>query len=193
MNGLLQNLLGNFLGNHGGNQASKAIGYRSSLQVGNGDLAYDTQAEVLALITAAAHADFTKIWQMTVPAQQRLHWGFGSPGLPHNQGYMWFASLEVTTPSFDVGILRVEQRRAREVRGGYVVAEIPDSSLHTATATSLATATPTNRNEMIALPEKSEFPYIGEDSLMVLTYALTTPATAAHVIVAFQIPITVYQ
>ncbi|MBA7686089.1 hypothetical protein ES703_94528 [subsurface metagenome] len=192
MNGILANLLGNFVGNRGG-QAPRPVGYRSSVQVGNGDAAYDEIAEVLALITAAAHADFTKIWQMTVPAQQRIHWGFGSPALPHNQGYMWFASMETTTPSFDVGILRIEQRRAREVKGGYVVAEIPDSSLHTPTATSLATATPTNRNEMIALPEKVEFPFVGEDSLLVLTYALTTPATAAHVIVAFQMPITVYQ
>jgi len=106
---------------------------------------------------------------------------------------MWFASMETTTPSFDVGILRIEQRRAREIKGGFVIAEVPDSSLHTATATSLVTATPLNRNEMIALPEKAEFPLVGEDSLLVLTYALTTPSTAAHAIVAFQIPITVYQ
>ncbi len=190
--GILQQLFGRF-GNQGRNQGQRPIGYRSSVQVGNGDLLYDTEAEVLALITGVAHADFTKIWQMTIPAQQRLHWGFGSPALPANQGYMWFASMETTTPTFDVGILRIEQRRAREVKGGFVVAEMPDSSLHTPTATSLATATPRDRNEMIALPEKAEFPFIGEDSKMVLSYALTTPSTAAHVIVAFQIPITIYQ
>lgn len=173
-----------------GNQAPRAVGFRSEVQVEDGDAAYDTAAEIIALITGAAHAAFIKIWEMTVPAQQRIAWGFGSAGLPHNQGYMWFASLDIAA-DWDVGVLRLQQSNARETKV-YVVAEQPDRRLHTTTVTTLATATPTNRNEMVALPEKIEFPLIGEDSRLQLTYALITAATT-HDGCGFGIPITVYQ
>jgi len=170
--------------------APKATGFRSYVQIVDGDAAYNTAAEVHALITGVAHAAFLKIWEMTVPAQQRIHWGFGSAGLPHNQGYMWFASLDVAA-DWDVGVLRLQQARARDM-GTLVIAEIPDGQLHTATVTTLATATPTNRNEMVPLPEKIEFPLVGEDSLLQLTYQLNVAATA-HDAVGFQIPVTKYQ
>ena len=183
---LLDTLLG---GIAPANNAPRPTGYRDYVEVIDGDAAYDTIAEVLALITGAAHADYTKIWQKTIPAQELIAWGFGSAGLPHNQGYMWFASLDVAA-DWDVGKLRLIQANARETKS-YVVASIPDRALHTTTVTTLATATPTNRNEMIALPEKVEFPLIGEDSLLILKYALFTAATA-HDAVGFEIPITVY-
>lgn len=185
--GLLQNILG------GNNQAPRSLPFRSSVQIVSGDaapVAYNTVAALIAFITGAAHAAFIKIWEMTVPAQQRIHWGFGSPGLPHNQGYMWFAALLPGT-DFDVGVLRLRQANARETKI-YVIAEIPDSALHTADSTTLITATPGNRNEMIALPEKVEFPLVREDSLLQLTYALHT-ASAGHTAAGFVIPITVYQ
>ncbi|OGO29980.1 MAG: hypothetical protein A2Z29_04750 [Chloroflexi bacterium RBG_16_56_11] len=170
--------------------APSSYGFRSYVQVVDGDAAYDTQAEVLALITGVAHAAYIKIWEMTVPAQQRIAWGFGSAGLPHNQGYMWFASLDIAT-DWDKGVLRIQQATARETRV-IVVAEIPDSALHTTTVTTLATATPLDRNQMIALPEKVEYPLVREDSKLQLTYRLITAATA-HDNVGFAIPITIYQ
>jgi len=185
MNGLLGQLLNNR------NAAPRSIPFRSSVGVTDGDAAYDTAAEVIALITAAAHADFRLIWQMTVPAQQRIHWGFGSPGLPHNQGYMWFISVDAGT-DVDVGILRLRQANARETKI-FVVAEIPDSRLHLPTAApTVANCTPTDRNTMIPLPEKIEFPLVREDSLLQLTYALITAATT-HDDCGFEIPVTVYQ
>jgi len=184
-------LLDMLLGGVGGNQMPASIGFRSNAYLTRGDALYDEVAEVLALITAVAHAGFVKIWEMTVPAQQRMSWGFGSPGLPHNQGYMWFAALNINV-DWDVGILRLVQAKANDVGQRYVVAEIPDSALHTTTVTTLATARPTDRNTMIALPEKVEFPLIGEDSKLQLHYALLDTATT-HDAVGFDIPITVYQ
>lgn len=170
--------------------APSSYGFRSYVKVTSGDAAYDAEAEVIALITGTAHADFRKIWEMTIPAQQRVAWGFGSAGLPHNQGYLWFASLDAGT-DWDDGVLRLQQANARETNV-IVVAEIPDNTLHTATVTSLATARPTDRNDMIALPEKVDKPLVREDSRLQLTYRLITAATT-HDHVGFDIPITVYQ
>lgn len=181
------------LGGGGGSQGGKAAGvpFRTHLGITDGDTAYDTMAEVLAIIGAlAAGSAWTKIWEKTVPAQQSMRWGYGSPALPHNQGYLWFCSMDVTT-DFQAGVLRLCISNAREtVR--FVVAEIDDTRLHGTTVTTLATATPLDRNQMIALPEKVEFPLVGEDSKLQLFYRCITAATAEDA-VGFSIPATVYQ
>jgi len=180
-----------FLGLPGSNGAApQSYGYRYYVNVADGDAAFDTEAEVIALITGTAHADFRLIWERTIPAQQRISWGFGSAGLPHNQGYMWFASMDEGT-DWDVGTLRLKQSNANGTKS-IVVASIPDSALHTTTVTTTETARPTNRNEMIPLPEKVEYPLIREDSKLQLVYALLTAATT-HDAVAFDIPVTVYE
>lgn len=183
----LQDLLSGLLGSQA---RPTAPGFRRSVRVQSGDAPYDTVAEVLALITGTAHADFLKIWEMTVPAQQEIRWGYGSAGLPHNQGYMWFCSVDEGT-DFDIGVLRLVQANANETRN-IVVAEINDSALHGTDSTNLISATPTNRNEMIALPERVNLPRVGEDSKLILTYALLVAATT-HDNVGFEIPVTVYQ
>lgn len=157
----------------------------------DGDAAYDTMAEVLAIIGAlAAGSVYTKIWQKTVPAQQQIRWGYGSPALPHNQGYMWFASLDSGT-GFESGKLRIMQANARETRV-ITVLEVDDSRLHTATSTTLTTAMPTSINDMIALPEQTQHPKVGEDSLLQLWYrAIAVPAAEDDC--GFSIPVTIYQ
>jgi len=165
--------------------------YKSHVGITDGDAAYDTMAEVLAIIGAlAAGSVWTKIWQKTVPAQQALRWGFGSPALPHNQGYMWFCSID-TNVDFQVGVLRLVQANARETKV-YTVLEVDDTRLHLATVTTLTTATPNDINQMIALPEKVEFPKVGEDSKLQLWYRCVIAATAEDN-VGFSIPVTVYQ
>ena len=165
--------------------------YKDHVGVTDGDAAYDTMAEVLAIIGGlAAGSPWTKIWEKTVPAQQQIRWGFGSPALPMNQGYMWFASLDSGT-AFQTGKLRLRQANARET-SVYTVLEVDDSRLHTATSTTLTTATPLNKNEMIALPEKVEFPKVGEDSVLQLWYRCIAVATAEDD-VGFSIPVTIYQ
>ena len=45
--------------------------YNASVTVADGDAAYDTSAEVAALVEAgSAGGNFTLIWEKTVPAQQ---------------------------------------------------------------------------------------------------------------------------
>ncbi|MBU0598696.1 MAG: hypothetical protein KKD44_26155 [Proteobacteria bacterium] len=187
---LIPGILGEIGGISPKNVPPTRIGNRTYLKVTDGDAAYDTVAEVLALITGTAHAQFFKIWQKTVEAQRMMAWGYGSPALQRNQGYMWFAMLDAGT-DWDIGTLRIKQSKAREWESK-VVAEIPDGRLHTTTVTTLVTATPTDINTMIPLPEKVEFPLIGEDSLMILEYALAVAATI-HDVGGFEIPVTSYE
>lgn len=171
-------------------QASQ-MPFKKHLGITDGDAAYDTMAEVLAIIGAlAAGSVFTKVWQKTVPAQQAIRYGFGSPATPHNQGYMWFCSIDTGT-DFEVGVLRLVQANSQETKV-FTVAEFDDTRLHSTTVTTLATATPVDINQMMALPEKVEFPKVGEDSKLQLWYRCITAATAEDN-VGFSIPVTVYQ
>ena len=163
--------------------------FKKHLIISDGDAAYDTAAELYALLGAAG-AGYFKIWEMTVPAQEQLRWGFGTPVYAHNQGYMWFCILD-TNVDFCIGMLRLVQANARETKV-FTVAELDDTGLHTATVTTLTTATPTNINEKVALPEKVEFPRVGEDSLLQLHYSAVDRATAEDN-AGFSIPATIYQ
>jgi hypothetical protein len=148
-------------------------------------------AEVLAIIGAlAAGSVFTLIWQLTVPAQTKYRWGYGSAALSMNQGYMWFASVDEGT-GFQSGVLRLIQSKARETKS-FVVSEKADSGLHTTDSTTLITAQPTNRNEMAALPEKTKFPKVAQDSLLQMKYRCIAAATAEDN-VGWSIPATIYQ
>jgi len=196
---MFENILGNLnLGGLGGigtlnKPAAKQTQqpYKVDLIIQDGDAAYNTMALVLAIIGAmAAGAGYTKIWEKTIPAQQALRWGYGSPALPHNQGYMYFISLD-TAVNFQIGKLRLVQANARETKA-FVVGEYNDNRLHTADITTVITARPVSINDMIALPEKTEFPKVGEDSKLSLHYYCVTPATAEDT-VEFSIPASVYQ
>jgi len=172
-------------------QKESQMPFAKHLVVTDGDAAYDTMAEVLAIIGAlAAGSVWTKVWAKTVPAQQAIRWGFGSPATPHNQGYMWFCSIDSGT-DFQVGVVRLVQANAQETIVK-TVKEIDDTRLHGTTVTTLATATPVDINQMIALPEKVEFPKVGEDSKLQIWYRCITAATAEDN-VGFSIPCTVYQ
>ena len=177
------------IGGSRGKQESNQAPYGSHVGVTDGDAPYDTMAEVLAIIGAlAAGSVSTLIWQKTIDAQITYRWGFGSPTLPHNQGYMWFASLDSGT-GFQVGVLRIEIAKSRQIRS-WTVKEVDDTRLHGTDSTTLTTATPTDINTMQALPEKTEFKQVGEDSLMQLWYrAIAVPTTEDDV--GFSIPVTI--
>ncbi len=163
--------------------------FKSHLKVADGDAAYDTIAEVLALLGAAG-AGYRKVWEKTVPAQQAMRWGFGSPAFPYNQGYMWFVLLDAGT-GFTTGKVRLNQSNARETKV-FTVAEMDMDRLHTTTNTTLVTATPTDINTMLALPEKAEFPLVGEDSRLAIWVSCVT-RPAAEDVGDFSIPVTIYQ
>lgn len=184
----LGNIGGLQLGIPKGQAAPTAPGFRSSVNVVHGDLAYDTPAEVYGAIGAVGV--WTRIWEKTIPAQQRVAWGFGTPVLEANQGKMWFAILDKTT-DWSVGTLRLVQENHMRTHQ-LTVAEMYDQQLHSTTLTTLATAALLNALEMIRLPEKVEFPLVGEDSRIGLEYCLITAATAADE-AGFDIPVTIYQ
>lgn len=198
--GLLDNLginLGSLTGNLGNISKSapaSQMPFTMNLVITDGDalpIVYNTMAGVLAIIGAlAAGSVWTKIWEKTVGAQKAYRWGYGSPATPHNQGYMWFASLDSTT-DWEIGKLRLVQANNPETRV-LTVKELDDTGLHTQTVTSLATATPVDINQKVALPEKVEFPKVGEDSKLQLWYRCITAATAEDA-VGFSIPATLYQ
>jgi len=188
--GMLDNLLGGIAPMLGGNVPAKntvpaAQGFRTDVQIEDGDDAFDTAAEVLALIGAVG--TFWTIWEMTIPAQQAVHWGYGSPATPQNQGYMFFYAASAA--AYDIGTLRLKQENARRTRK-IIVSELADIGLHGLVA-AIADPTLIDRNQMTALPEKVEYPLVGEDSIIGLEYNPRTLVVETQA--AFKIPITVYQ
>jgi len=192
---VMQNILGGILGGGlpslGKPVSATQTPYMDNFGITDGDAAYDTEAEVVAIIGAlAAGSVWTKIWEKTVPAQQQIRWGYGSPATPQNQGYMYFVSIDEGT-DFQRGKLRLRQANARETKI-LTVKELDDARLHGTTNTTSETATPVDKNEMIALPEQKGFPKIGEDSLLSLWYRCIAVATAEDAC-DFSIPVTIYQ
>ena len=174
------------------NIAKKKIqGFQTDLVVSSGDALYDTSAECAAIIQAnTAVTSFSLFWQLTVPAQQILQWGYGSPSAQRNQGYMWFYAADLST-GFEEGNLRLVISNARSTRV-QVVKELNSQRLHTTNAATDITATPTDINTMIALPRAVGFPKVGENSLMQLFFQTTIPTTTVDS-VNFSIPCTIFQ
>ena len=162
-----------------------AQGFRSDLQVANGDAPFDTAAEVFALIGAVLN--WWVIWEMTVPAQQAMHWGYGDANHPANQGYMFFYAASAA--AFDTGTLRLCQAKARR-RDTLIVHEAADVALHAQVA-AIADPSLIDKNTMTALPEMINTPLVGEDSLMQLQYFPTLLVVETQC--EFKIPVTIYQ
>lgn len=153
---------------------------------------YGTDILVDAILIGAPVGIWTLVWQTIVPAQQQIRWGFGSPATPQNQGYMWFASLDAGV-DYSTGLLRLVQANARQTKV-YTVLEIDSIALHTNVAAPTVITSPLiNKNEMIALPEKREFPKVGEDSLLQIWFQLLVANSGAAGVTNFSIPVTVYQ
>ena len=196
---VMQNILGGILPQLGGLGAPRTRGgtqmpYKRHLVVTDGLPAavFGTAALVDAILIAGPVGAWNLIWQTIIPAQMTMRWGFGSPAAPQNQGYMWFASLDAGV-DYSIGMLRLVQARARNLDPKTVL-EVDDISLHAAVAAPTVITSPLiNKNEMIALPEKREFPKVGEDSLMQLWYYLLVANSGVAGVTNFSIPVTVRQ
>jgi len=167
--------------------------FKTSLLVGDGDATFNTSALVAAIIEAnTGNAQFTLIWQATVPAQQLWAWGAGSANTQRNQGYMHFFALDVST-GFEEGTLRLRISNRQGTRS-LVVDEFNTQRLHTATFTTAITATPTDINNMVPLPEMDlkRFPRVREDSLVQLEFRTAIQTTTVDAC-EFSIPATFYQ
>jgi len=186
--GLLDGLLGGLAGGLVPTKkpvVSARQGFRTDVQIAHGDALFDTAAKVFALIGSVGA--WSRIWEMTIPAQQAVHWGYGSPATPANQGYMFF--FAASAAAFDIGMLRLMQENARRTIS-IPVAELADVSLHGLVA-AIADPSLIDKNQMVALPEKVEFDLVGEDSRLALNYFPTTIVVETQA--EFKIPITVYQ
>ena len=169
----------------------KLSGFQTDLVVSSGDALYDTSAECAAIIQSnTAVTSFSLFWQLTVPAQQILQWGYGSPSAQRNQGYLWMYAADLTT-GFEEGNLRLVISNARSTRV-QVVKELNTQRLHTTDPATDITATPTSIDTMIALPRAVGFPKVGENSLMQLFFQTTIPTTTVDS-VNFSIPATIFQ
>lgn len=169
----------------------RLVPFPTQLLVDNGDAAFNTSAEVAAIIQAnTANASFTKIWEMTVPAQQVIGWGDGLASQQRNQGYMHFFALDVGT-DFEEGLLRLVVANSRETRSRLVF-EQNTQRLHTVTVTTAITATPTDINQMVALPLDRAAPKAAQDDLLQLWFRTTIPGTTVDAC-EFSIPATIWQ
>jgi hypothetical protein len=165
--------------------------FETNMTVGDGDAAFDTSAECAAIVEAnTGTAGFTLIWQRTIPAQQLVRWGSGSPNTQRNQGFMHFFALDAGT-GFEEGIVRLVVANANQTEMR-VVKEMNSQRLHTTTATSAITATPTDINSMVALPEQRQSKAARQDSFIQIYFSTRIQTTTVDTL-NFSIPVTVYQ
>lgn len=162
-------------------------GYMDYVDIFVGDAAYDTVAEVAAIGAAAVAGIEVVVWEMTVPAQQLIRWGHGSPALAMNQGYMWFALLDAGT-AFGNGIVALCGQNQLRTQMEYVK-RMSDTLLHSVTNTNITTAALIDKQQMIALPEMGSM--VREDSRIQIRYTISA-AVAGIDTAGFAIPITRY-
>ena len=170
----------------------KLVGFATDLVVTDGDTNYNTAALVGAIVQLnTANVAYSLIWQMTIPAQQIVSWGSGTPSQQRNQGFLWFYNLDSVNNDFEEGNLRLIISNARSTRVR-VVKELNTQRLHTTDASTPTSATPVDINTMVALPEQVAFPKVGENSLLQLNFQTTVPGTTISA-TNFSIPSTIYQ
>lgn len=167
----------------------KAIqGYMDSLAIERGDAAFNTVALLVAIINAAVVGVEQVIWEMTVPAQTKFRWGYGTPELPMNQGTCLYVTLDLTT-AYDEGILHLCCQNAPRTDLRYVKS-MDDENLHSWDAGfTLPLSLIYNKETLIALPEIG--PMVKHNSRMVLRY-IPRVLTGATDGASFFLPVTSY-
>lgn len=186
---VMQNLtgkLGTLLGGNGAQQVPAKQGYFTSMTIEKGDSSYNTIAKIIAL--APVVGSKMRIWEYTVPAQQAIAWGYGSPLTPDNQGYIWFCIMLAAT-GFDQGTVLLSHENYSRHQS-VVVDEFNDGLTHTAVSTTLITARDLNKKTLKPLPERLDLPVVGQDSRLVIDY--TAIVLVAEDTGGFDIPATVY-
>jgi len=163
--------------------------FASNLTVGDGDAGFTTSALVAAIIQAnTGTAGFTLIWQRTVRAQTIVQFGSGTGNQQRNQGFMHFFALDVGT-DFEEGALRLVISNGQTTENKTII-EMNTQRLHTTVPTTAITATPTDINDMVPLPEQW-IKAAGEDSLLQLFFSTRIPGTTVDAC-QFAIPVTTY-
>lgn len=187
----LGNLAG-MLGGLGAQKSSPTAGRNVFKKVlSHGDW-WDTDLETSSGVIALKAAVWQTIGRYTVPAQQIYRFGYGSAAFPDNQGYLHIAIYDDTATNsvLEEGAVRLVQRNAQGTVQ-LVVAEFRTEELRGSVS---------NRQQMKALPEQTQMPLIGEDSVLEIQFkpdaadSIVSPAigTAAGLDI-WNIPVTVYQ
>lgn len=123
----------------------------------------------------------------TIPAQQTVHIGYGSAELPDNQGYLYANLVSIDDlPATLLGKVRIVQANAQETVK-FVVAEFNLAATH---------GSLTNKAMMLALPEQTQFPLVGEDSMIWLEVSVQE-TSGTHGVDAgtsiVHLPVTIFQ
>ncbi|KKM77224.1 hypothetical protein LCGC14_1372160 [marine sediment metagenome] len=164
------------------------VPFKTTLVPTDGDLGAGEPAAMIAILAAVVAGADVLLWTMTVPAQQQIRWGFGSPATPMNQGYMWFGIMLAAT-GFDQGTVLLSHENYSRHQS-VVVDEFNDGLTHTAVSTTLITARDLNKKTLKPLPERLDLPVVGQDSRLVIDY--TAIVLVAEDTGGFDIPATVY-
>lgn len=175
------NKLGSLIG---GGRGAKKAGYPKTLQASN------FGAVAKTVITT----DYTKIGEYSIPAQQKVNVGYGSPAQPDNQGYIYFNSdsEDSVTKVSEHGMFRITVANANET----VVVKVFEER------TNVLEGSATDRAQKVPLPEKDvsgEFGRIpSEDDKIQIWLKADTAGTAgtsgwSPTISILYLPVTNYQ
>ena len=164
-------------------------GFMDTLTIPMGDAApvvFNTQAALLLNANLGLANQTRVLWEMTVPAQQKIRWGYGSAALSANQGYIWFQLSSAA--AFNAGFVKlcVQNNPRTDTR---VVKQIDQNTLHTAVPTTLITGRSLDKNQLVALPEMGFL--VGQDSRMQIQFMFTA-AALVNINCGFSIPCTRY-
>lgn len=149
----LRGILGNLFQRQAARPQNPMQGaYESHVSIPDGDAAFDSMAEVVALASVAAGVT-ARIWEHSVPPRYMKVWGSGTYGAINNQGYGFFVIHDVggaVPVQNDLVSLLVESYDKHRIE---VVKEFNDGATHLTDSTSLVTLTPSNnQTNMLALP-----------------------------------------
>ena len=143
-----------------------------------------TQADILSAsdVVVSDTTNFVRIGSYTVPAQTKIAFGYGRPDQPQNQGYLYVKLVDDAAGDED-GVLRLVQENATGTRK-IVLWEGRTEELD---------GDANDKNKRIPLPEKTEFPLVGEDSILALEFKADGADTIDVSACTVRIPVTVYQ
>ena len=137
---------------------------------------------------------WTRIGEFTIPAQQKIRFGYGSAVQPMNQGYLHIALYDDTATNSELedGLVRLIQMNANETQL-QTVYEGRTENLR---------GDVNDKNKMIALPERTDVPenLVGEDCKLAIEFKAdsadslvkTAIGTAAAKDI-WNIPVSVYE
>ena len=187
--GLIQNLLGGLGGIAAPASSGPAIIGRYQRTLSHADW-WDSALETAANYITCSAGVWTIIGRYQVKPRQRVHFGYGIAGQDMNQGYMYLALYDDTATNsvIEEGKIRLELR-SYDNFSVYPVGEWRAAQLR---------GDVNDRNKKIALPEQVQFPWVGEDSYLALSFCadaadsiVKTAIGTAALLDIWDIPVTI--